>query len=511
MKKVIIMKKKKASLGKKVIIGLIVVIVLLAAAGTAGILYLNHYLNSPEFITQIQREAREQAGIDLELGSIKASILKGFVVDKIVISSPVQGEPPALTVKEVLLKYRLGDLLHKKLTISKILIDEPRLRLKRNSAGGWDIPGTVRPKKEEAPPVDQKKKKETPEKRVSAWKFSIESLQVRDGKAELITGKKYDPVVVDGIVLNARLLQLTQPREIEGRLGIEGISFKGDRLVSSLRADLQLQGKREISAKIEAEVADGKVNGTAGADLKDRTTIPYHAELTLEKIDIPVLINPFRGTEQKTEVTGKIFGSLNVRGDVQKPDALTARGDLDIKDGSITGNPIQELVASLMNDDEHIKVIRFDKADAEFDLARRVVTLTRVVIHSYKVIFTVGGTINLEHDQKTDFLVGLNFRDDLVGNIKPKELRGAFTPSDDFQGYRVFTFKVWGPPENLQNDFVARFIQQGASSWLKDELLKKDRKKEEDESLSPGEKKKKEEKRKKKEKMIDSIFKIFEK
>lgn len=509
--------KKKASTGKKIVIGVVIAVVLLAAVGIAGVLYLNHYLNSPKFLVMVKEEAKKQAGVDIEIGSLSASIFKGFALNKVMVGSPVEGDPPILQVDEVVLKYDLGDLIRKKITVNKILIDAPRIRLRRDDDGKLIIPGAKKEEEGEKPASRGKKKKEkvkTEPVPASPWKISIESLQVLDGKIELITGKKYDPVMIDGISLNARLLQLTQPREIEGRLGIEGISFKGDRLVADLRADLHLQGEREMSAKIEAEVAGGKVNGTAGADLKDHVTIPYHVELALERIDIPVLIKPFWGAE-KTEVTGKIFGSFNARGDVQKSAALMAKGDLDIKDGSIAGNPIQELIAGLMNDDEHIKVIKFEKADAEFDLARQVVTLTRVIIHSYKVIFTVGGTIDLEHDRKMDLLVGLNFRDDLVGDIKPKELRGAFSPSTDFQGYQVFPFKIWGPPDNLQNDFAARFIQGGASSWLKDELLKNDRKKEEDPDLTDEERAKKQDKREKEEKAIeqgvDAIFKLFEK
>lgn len=513
------MKKKKASLGKKVIIGLIVVILLLAAAGTAGILYLNHYLNSPEFITQIQREAREQVGIDLELGSIKASILKGFVVDKIVISSPVQGEPPVLTVKEVLLKYSLGDLLQKKLTISKILIDEPRLRLKRNSEGRWDIPGAARPKKEEeltTGPKKKEKKEETPEEQISPWKFSIDSLQVRDGSAELITGREYDPVRVEELNISARLLRLTEPREIDGRLEIGKISIKGEVMARDLSAGFHLHGLEELSASIEVEVARGRLAGSITADLKKKETIPYRAHLDLRELDIAILMEPFLKREgEQTKVTGKIYGKVEARGEVVVPDSLKAQGDLDIKEGSVTGNSVQNMIAGLMNDDERIRKITFDQAEADLGFERGVLTIKRLIIHSHKVIISTGGTVDLTRDQEMDLMVGISFRNDLVDDIKPRELRRAFRPSPEYNDYQVFNFKVWGPPSDLKNDFAASFIQQGLSSWLRDELLKKDRKKEEDESLSDEERKKKEEKRKKKEERIergmDAIFKLFEK
>lgn len=62
--------KKKASIGKKIIIGVIIVAVLLVIAAITGLIYLNHYLNSPEFLVKIREEAQAQAGVDIRIGSL---------------------------------------------------------------------------------------------------------------------------------------------------------------------------------------------------------------------------------------------------------------------------------------------------------------------------------------------------------------------------------------------------------------------------------------------------------
>ena len=67
--------------------------------------------------------------------------------------------------------------------------------------------------------------------------------------------------------------------------------------------------------------------------------------------------------------------------------------------------------------------------------------------------------------------------------------------------------------DDLKNDLAARLVQQGTTSWLKEELFKKDRKEEEDPNLTDEERKEKEEKRKKKEGQLeqgaDALFKLF--
>jgi|GEM_PF-1104251 len=508
--------KKRASIGKKILIGVLIVAILLVVVGIAGLIYLNHYLNSPEFLVKIREEAQSQAGVDIELGSLSASIFSGFVLKDIIIASPEPGEKPLIEIGEVTLKYNLPDLLKKRITINRILVNRPSVNLRRNENGEWVLPHPPQKQKKSPPPEkkEAKKKKAGPTGE-SAWKISVQSIRIVDGVVELRTGGKYDPVVIEEVNIMARIRSLTAPRKIEGKLNISGISFKDNRLVTGLRADLQFEGKGGILATIDAEVADGNVNGDIGIDLKDTAAIPYHAELTLEKVDIPILIKPFRSSEQTTEVTGKIFGQIKAEGNAQVSDSLTAKGDLDIKEGTISENPIQNLLARLMNDDKNIKTITFDQADAEFSFKRMILTLDQLVIHSHKVILTALGTVDYNRDQEMEMRIGVNFQNALVEDIKPKEFRGIFQPSMKYKEYQYFQFKVWGTPDNLENDLAARLVQQGTTSWLKDELFKKDRKKEEDPDLTDEERKKKEEKRKKKEdrleKGADAIFKLFEK
>lgn len=504
--------KKRLSIAKKIFIGLGVAAVFLATAVIIGIIYISHYLNSPEFLNRIREESRSRIGSELRIGAVSASIFKGFVIKDIILESPAKGDPSIFRVDEILLKYNLSDLLWKKIAVNKIMVISPRIQLRKNSEGEWILPAGKK-----TPPSGSEKGKEpvgSPRKK-SSWEISIESLQITKGSAELIMGEDYDPILVEGINLNARLLSLTRPQKIEGHLDIEEIKIKKDTLVSPLGADFNLEGMKSLTASLEAVVANGRLSGAIQADLKNQAEIPYQADLDLKEIDIAILSNPFLPENEKTRVTGKAFGKITADGNAYDPDSLLARGDLDIKEGTISDNPIQNLLARLMNNDEHIKIITFDKADAEFLLKHRILDLNKMIIHSHKVILTAQGTVDYNRNQELEMRIGVNFQNDLVDDVKPKELREIFQPSKEFDDYRFFQFKVWGNPKNLDNDLAARLIQRGTSSWLKEELFKKDREKEENPELTEEEREKKAQKREKKEKRleqgIDALFKLLEK
>jgi hypothetical protein len=502
---------KKRSLGKKLVIAAAALVLLLTVAAAAGIIYLNHYLNTEGFRDRLEGKIRARAGVEVKVGDLSASIFKGFTVRKVAVASPAAGDPPLFTVAELVLKYRLADLLSRKVTVDRIVVASPRVRLRKDSAGKWILP--TKPATKEKPPSGGPAKKKEPETagEVYGWKIAVNSFRVEDGSAELFAGESYDPVRIEELDLSGRLLRAGEISEIEARIEIEGIDLGGDRLVSGLESDLSLKGTESLTADLKAVVAGGSVSGNLAADLKDKEAIPYRIALQLEEVDLARLLRTF-APGSGMEVTGGIFGRIEARGEAGDSESTKASGDLEIRQGSITGNRVQGLIAALLQD-EHLRTIRFEQAEADFTLFGRLATLERLIVHSHKTIFTAAGTVDLARGSEMELAVGINFHDDLVDDIKVRELRDSFQPAGDFPGYQVFGFRVWGTPENLKNDFAQRLIKKGAVSRLKEELLKKDRSREEDPGLSAEEKSRKQEKREKKEAAIEEgvekIFKLF--
>ncbi len=506
--------KKKKSVGRKMVIAAAVLVLAVIGLVAAGLIYLNHYLNTEGFRTRLEDEIRQRAGVELTVGDISASIFTGFTVRELSVASPAEGDPPLFQAAEIVLKYNLSHLLARKVTVDRVEIVSPRIRLRTDAEGEWVLPVEMDPEPEvKPPPVPEREPEPVPPEREPkpappavepGWEIAVDSFRIADGSAEFFTGEDYDPVEISGLNLSGRFLGRGDASEIEALLEIASVDFGGERIVERFRADLVLKGMESLTADLRSGLAGGRVTGGLSADLEDPDTIPYQTGLNLEEVDIVPLVRTF-APDLEMEVTGGVFGHLQAVGVADDPDSLRARGNLEIREGTLSGNPVQDLIAGLLRDEE-LKKIEFEQTEAVFNLSGRLATLERLIVHSRKTILAASGTVDLERDSELDLLVGVNLHQDLVGEIRVRELRDAFQPSEDFPGYRVFDFKVWGTPDDLRNDFAQRLIRRGAVPRLKEELLGRDR---EDEPESDRRREKREKQEGTIEEGVDRIFRLF--
>ncbi len=509
------MKKKeitgKRPVARKVLTAVAVVILLLLVAAAAGGIYLNRYLGSEEFTRALEDEIRNRIGVEMEIGELSASILKGFTAREVRVSSPMVGDPPLLTASELVLEYNLVGLLSRRVIITRIGLVSPRFSLRRAVGGSWIVP---------SPPLEgartprsgpmKKGGSESPEAK-NPWQVAIDSFRLQDGTVELFTGRKYDPFLASGLDLSGRFLGAGQNSRIEARLTVAGIDVGGEQMVSDLGADLVWAGVNSLSADLEATLTGGEVSGEMTAGRTEGGETPFRTGWNLEGVKIAPLLKAF-APDLKTEATGGIFGRVEARGEMGDSDRLTASGRVEIREGSVRGNPVQNLIAALLQD-EHLQTIRFERAESDFTLTGQLATLQRLIIHSHKIIITASGTVDFARDAAMNLTVTINCHDELVGDIRVRQLRDSFQPSPDFPGYRYFDFKVWGSPDDLQNDFAERLVQRGAVSFLQEQLLQKDRRREEDPDLTEEDRskrrKKLEEREEKIEEGIEKIFQLF--
>lgn len=500
--------REKRSFGKKLAIIAVVLVSVVMVVAVGGIFYLNHYLNTEGFRDRLEGEIQKQAGVELEVGDLAASIFKGFTLRNLTVASPEVGDPAIFSAGEIVLQYKLSDLLFRKVTVDRILIASPRVQLRKDPEGQWILPGGSA-KAAPAPASPPREQDVSRAEETSKWKIAVDSFRISDGSAELFTGENYDPVTVSGLNLSGRFLGAGELSEIEARLKIEGLVFGDERLGENLRSDLVLKGNESLSGELWTGFAGGEITGGLSADLKDQAAIPYRTDLNLTGIDIVPLLKVF-APNAGMEVTGKIFGQVDLRGDAADTDSLQASGKLEIRGGTISGNQIQNMIAGLL-EDEKLKIITFEEAEANLTVVGRQVTLERLIVHSRKIIFTVSGTVDLGRGSQIDLLVGLNLDDELIEDIKVRELRNSFYPAEEFPGYQVFDFRVWGTPDKLKNDFAERLVQRGAISILQEGLRKKDRAREEDPELSVEERDRHRKKREKREERIEEgVSKIFQ-
>ncbi len=101
---------------------------------------------------------KEKLALDSSLKSVDFGFLKGIEITEFEINNPPEfGEEKLLRVKQLILKPALLPLLRKRLVISSIIIAEPKINLKRNLNGNWNIDTFIAPFSRKSEAADKSK------------------------------------------------------------------------------------------------------------------------------------------------------------------------------------------------------------------------------------------------------------------------------------------------------------------------------------------------------------------
>lgn len=160
---------------KRLLIGMLVVVLVLLASGVGALLLIdvNH------FRPQIQATLSQALGRVVTLGELHVSIWSGSLdADEIRIGDdPAFGGKAFISAQSLRLGVRLGPLLlHRRLRITSLTLNQPSVRLVQNQAGRWNFAslGSTRVK----PPSATSSSGES-------LAFSVDTLRVRGGRIDL--------------------------------------------------------------------------------------------------------------------------------------------------------------------------------------------------------------------------------------------------------------------------------------------------------------------------------------
>lgn len=291
-----------------------------------------------------------------------------------------------------------------------------------------------------------------------------------------VEGEISGSLTVEGGLLPSRRLW----PEVSGEIKSERLQVKSLGTLTDLIIPIKLAAGELRAEPITAGLADGKISGKFKSDLNQAPLYPFAARLTWSDLNLSALLkaNPELRSAlgETTRLTGTLSGHATGEGRLSEAEQAQARGEISIRDGSVTGNSYQKMIYQLTGQ-KRFKNIEFDQARADFTFARKVFELTRLILHSYRVKITSSGTVDLNRDSYLNFKIGLNFHQDLIEDIKPAQLQYALKPISSDPEYRGIEFHLWGVPGKVRSDYQKVLLQSGAAGWLQSELLKKDKRK----------------------------------
>ena len=136
---------------------LIITILVLVVAAIGGVLYLNHWLRSPETHARVESELSRALKLPLKFKSLELSLLGGLRAEGITVPD---GDANFFEVASFSAKHRILPLLRGSISLDEITLDSPKFTLRQRPDGSWRLPALPedpKPAKPKAPRAAQAK------------------------------------------------------------------------------------------------------------------------------------------------------------------------------------------------------------------------------------------------------------------------------------------------------------------------------------------------------------------
>lgn len=258
---------------------------------------------------------------------------------------------------------------------------------------------------------------------------------------------------------------------VEGELLSDRLEIRDFGVAEAVRLPVDLRDNILNSREMSALLGGGRVRGDIESDLRDPARVSYRADLTVEDVDLEKLQ---AGLKEKpgTGLSGRVNGRAVFSGVVGETGSLEGEGGAELKEGSISGHPIQKVVAGLTGIGR-LERIDFDRADVKFRAVDGALKVTEAVARSEEIRIDGSGRVGLEPDHELDFKVRLSFHEGLVRQLSPRELRLALRPAHPGDEFRGLEFRIWGTPENVRSDYLEVLARSAAVGLLERELRRR--------------------------------------
>ncbi len=234
-----------------------VVIVILVVVGLVVVVPM--LVNVNQYRGQIQAELQKQLNRPVQLGDMSLSVIPLAVkVDNVNIGEDASfhSNVPFAQVQRLDVHVRLFPLLAKKIEVSSLTLEKPRIELIRNAAGTWNFgslgQGPQAPASQVPPSQQKTQPPAAPPAGAQPAGLELSKLSIRDGQIAVTDDQKHQPrAVYDHIDLTLKDFAPNQPFSLDVTAHLPG---KG-------RQTLELAGKGEPfnSAQLMNTPFTGKV------------------------------------------------------------------------------------------------------------------------------------------------------------------------------------------------------------------------------------------------------------
>jgi|GEM_PF-5031041 len=435
---------------KKLLILLAAIILLLLLLAAGGVVWLQMYVQSPQFVERIKRGASERLGTQFKFDSLAFNVLSGFDVKGVKIEDPPPNNSQNfLVIEELRLRYSPYSLIRGKMLVNDLDLRKPDITVRLFSDGSSNIP--LQSKKTPQTVTDGTTQAKLP------IDFTVRHFQLSRGRFELINADTTSLFLMQDASAVSNYETTGGGSEAKGDIRVQSILLGSKFLLTDCTSTLTLADNKLDLPNVVGKSYQGTVSGEMAATFGPGEP-SFKLNLRLMNADVGDLLTEF-GSDEKW-IQGKLTVTTQLEGSQIQPRNLTGSGDFEIPQPNFQDFQLFRDISLVLGLPDLGKT-QFKHLKGNFKIENQRINFLSIEAVSDVVQFTASGTYAF--DGGINFDVGLAIAESAAAGV-PSEIRDHLIKRDD--GFYSLTFNVSGTASALKTNLAEKFAQQSVQSSL---------------------------------------------
>jgi uncharacterized protein involved in outer membrane biogenesis len=427
-------------------VGIVVGLIILAIA--IGTLWLNTYIHSAGFKTEVESRAAQTLGGPVQITTIDFDILHGVKLSGLAaqIDPNHSGGQGAVIVQvaQVNCTYSWIELLSRRLRLTGITLDQPQIVLTKQATSPLPAPSVSPTASTPSGPVGTSG---SGQGGAMPFQFVLDGIKINDGSVGVRDSTGAPVVDLHGIQAEANTSGYNQGGDVTGKVRVAEIVLPSGMKVTDFSSPVSYNNGAVQANPFSASAFGGSMAG----DYVAQSSGPSILDLNAKSFSVAQLT-----AATISNSSAKLSGSLDLNSKWRgvETGTLDGEGDAVMTNGKLEGVKILQDLSSILKIKELNDPV-ISQAQTHFVVQNQQTKFIGLQLDSPGFRITGDGTVDFNGNLNANLVLILTR--DTMGKL-PKELAGSFVSQQDGTG--SIAFQVAGTTSNPQTDLPARLLMQ---------------------------------------------------
>jgi hypothetical protein len=444
---------------KKVLFAAAALLGLLVLGVFAGLAWLVHSLDTPEFQKAVLERVRQAAGADVRVERMDVSLLSGLKLEGISVRNPSPFSGDLLTAQAFVLRYRLWPLVSGRFEVDELRLSHPVLAVAMDAQGRFNYErlGGSRAGVGAAPAGADRG---TLVGAALPLRLVLSRLVVDQAAVVMTDATRARLLSVEAAALDSAFQLEQGVLTGTGRARVRTLSLGDLLFVRDLHAPLRLTKTALTLTPLRGRLAGGEVAGEVTVQYGGG--FRYSSRLELKGARVKTLLSE---AGSAASADGALSASARFQG-TGPVTTIKGSGQATIADCRVNGSRSLALLANVLGLPELAKP-DFEECRVEFEQRGYRVAMPVLSLKGAAVALGGKGTLRLD-TSALDYDLTLALAPAVFARLSRKELRPAFHTRPD--GWASIDFRLTGTTLEPKTDLLARVGRGAAEEAVKQGL-----------------------------------------